>query len=91
MSVSSFIARVGVNPYWITANAHFWFAAALVLGTHLLGGNAQIAVAIIAIAAAAKEFWFDARYEVPKQTFLDNATDFAGYVAGAVLALTICG
>jgi hypothetical protein len=38
------------------------------------------------LAAGLKEFWFDATYEQPHQSFEDNATDFLGYMAGLSLA-----
>ncbi len=73
------IARIGVNPYWIAFNAHFWFAAFL---TRQTDGDAYVLCAIL-VAAGFKEFWFDATQEVPKQTDFDNWTDFAGYALGA--------
>lgn len=80
-TLSAFVAKVGVNPYWIAFNAHFWFAAFLVLAA----GGARWAFYGVIIAAALKEFWFDAKYEVPKQTSFDNWSDFAGYALGAML------
>ena len=80
-TVTAWIAKVGVNPDFIAFNAHAGFAYALV---HTFGWRAAL---VVIPAAAAKEFWFDATYEVPKQTFSDNAMDFAGYATGVVLAL----
>ncbi len=37
----------------------------------------------IVIAAGIKEYWFDSRYELPKQTFYDNTLDFVFYQVGA--------
>jgi len=49
--------------------------------------TASLAVVLPALALAAiKEFWFDATYETPKQTFANNATDFGGYSLGIGLA-----
>lgn len=77
MSLTSVVAKVGVNPYWIAANAHCWFAfAVLTFFPHW-----WVFVAGAAIAAI-KEFIFDARNEVPKQTAFDNWSDFAGYLVG---------
>ena len=80
MSLSAFIAKVGVNPVWIAANAHCWFAFAVVT----VFPSWWTVGAGIAIATA-KEFVFDARNEVPKQTAFDNWTDLAGYCAGLAL------
>jgi hypothetical protein len=77
----SLIATVGVNPDFIAFNAHAGFAYAIVhtFGVRLLP--------VVLVVAAVKEFWFDANYEVPKQTTQDNVTDFVGYATGAFLAL----
>jgi hypothetical protein len=34
------------------------------------------------VAAAAKEFWYDATYELPVQHFSDNMLDFGMYAFG---------
>lgn len=86
MSVSSFIAKTGTNPAFIAFNAHCWFAFAVVHAVCALtsaGWPALIAI----LLAGIKEFWFDARYEVPVQTLIDNLEDFLGYTVGIVLAL----
>jgi hypothetical protein len=83
MSLASFIAKTGTNPYFIAFNAHCWSAYALVV---TVPWHVTAALAVAALAAV-KEFWFDATYEVPKQTSLDNLTDWVGYAAGAVLAV----
>lgn len=79
--ITQFVADLGTNAEWIAANAHCWFAAFLVL---LCRGNYFVAIGCL-IAAAIKEFWFDARYEVPKQTALDNWSDFLEYAIGIVI------
>jgi hypothetical protein len=81
MSIQSYIAKIGVNPQFIAFNAHAWFAYSVVK-TFPFAGVAAAA----AVLAALKEFWFDAKYEVPAQTFTDNLEDFAGYCAGILLA-----
>jgi hypothetical protein len=82
VSLASWVAKIGVNPTFIAANAHCWFAFAVIVTAH------RPVLALPALAAAAvKEFYFDAHYEVPKQTFTDNATDFAGYALGIALAV----
>lgn len=89
MSLSSLIARVGVSPTWITANAHVWFAYAVTYTILPYATNAYLVCGVLLAAAGAKEFWFDAKYEVPRQTFLDNAEDFLGYLAGVALAASM--
>jgi hypothetical protein len=80
MSLSSFIAKTGINPTFIAFNAHCWFAYAVTFTARAH----WVALAVV-IAAAVKEFSFDARFEVPKQTTADNVEDFSGYVSGAIL------
>ncbi len=82
MSLSSVIAKIGTNPYFIAANAHAWFAYAIVSTFYSMP-----TVCLALLAAWLKEFWFDAKYEVPQQTFKDNLTDYLGYCAGIGLAV----
>jgi hypothetical protein len=91
MSLTSWIAKLGVNPTFIAQNAHCWFAYSVLITAHLLFPDLAFAwLALPALALAAiKEFWFDASNEVPKQTFADNATDFSGYVLGVVLSAVV--
>ena len=86
MTISSLIARVGSNPVWIAANAHFWFAFSGMLIFH----GSWVALAVLLLVAAVKEFWFDATHETtPPQTAMDNITDFIGYAAGAGVGVLI--
>ena len=82
MNIASSIAKIGTNDTFIAFNAHCWFAFAVVSFyphpiTYIVG----------LVLALLKEFWFDAKYEVPKQTFLTNLTDFCGYAAGLAIGL----
>jgi len=79
--LTAWIAAIGVNPYWIAFNAHWGFAFALVT---LLPSWWTVAAGVA--IAGVKEFYFDARNEVPKQTALDNWSDFLGYCFGLGLA-----
>ena len=83
--LTAWVAKVGVNPDFIAFQAHAWFAYAIV---YTFGAYAALAVIP---AVAAKEFLFDAKYEVPKQTTEDNLLDFTGYMTGVVLALVALG
>jgi hypothetical protein len=38
-----------------------------------------------------KEFWFDLRFEIPKQTAWDGVKDFLGYLGGLALAWAVIG
>ena len=42
------------------------------------------------LAAAIKEFWYDLRYELPKQTIDDSAMDFSFYALGGVAGGAVC-
>lgn len=39
--------------------------------------------------ATLKEFWYDANYETPKQSFRNNLTDFSFYGLGTGLAVLV--
>jgi hypothetical protein len=70
-----------VTPAFITWQAHMWSAYAVVYTFYspwVIGGAA--------LAAGIKEFYVDKHFEVD-QSFRDNATDFAGYFVGIVLAI----
>lgn len=86
-SIAKFIAELGVNQNWIAANAHFWFAMSFILLAH---GSIFAAIAFLVIAGL-KEFWFDATFEEPKQSFEDNAIDFTEYALGIVFGFFLSG
>ncbi len=46
-----------------------------------------IALAVGVPLAALKEFWYDLRYERPKQTWSDSAMDFGFYLLGAAVGV----
>ena len=87
MSLKSFIARIGTDPQFVAFNAHWGFAFFAVVVAQKYGFNAVGVATGIVLTAAVKEFWFDARYEVPKQTFADNLEDFFGYFIGATMGV----
>jgi hypothetical protein len=79
------------NPTFLAQSAHF-FAAYSVMMTadHFWGKTASLITAGIFMAVAAvKEFWYDANYEIPKQTNFDNILDFSGYAVGTAVALLV--
>ena len=87
MPITSWIAKTGMNPTFIAQNAHCWFAFALVTTLHIAFPAAPLmgfAIPLLAVAAV-KEFWFDATYELPKQTLEDGVVDFLGYGLGLTL------
>lgn len=49
--------------------------------------NCLIVLVVGVAAAAVKEFWYDARYELPKQSFGDNLMDFSFYCLGGFVGL----
>lgn len=91
--MSNVIADVGQNPVFVAFMAHAGFGYAVVLTTWAAAGGlhpALVAAAAMTLAAALKEFWFDARFEMhPRQTFKDDLIDFVGYATGVVLALAL--
>ena len=89
MSLSSFIAKTGTNPTFVAFMAHAGVAYGVIytLAQHLQGPRFGFALLAAILAAAGKEFWFDATQEKdPPQTFEDNLGDFIGYMVGLSLA-----
>jgi uncharacterized membrane protein YedE/YeeE len=71
--------------------AHILLSIALLTSVHLAWMGYATAGGVV--AAALKEYWYDATYELPKQTFKDNTEDFLGYCAGMAVgwAVTLAG
>lgn len=85
--IAKLIADLGEDPLFVAFNAHCWFAFAIVYFAAVHGAGLPVA-GVAVVAAALKEFAFDAFYEHdPPQTFWDNLEDFGGYCAGVLLAL----
>jgi len=82
MDFARIVADIGVNKTFIASNAHVWFAYAVLYTLPHHWGFYALATAL----AGLKEYWFDATYEVPVQTFWDNTRDFAAYGLGIGLA-----
>lgn len=86
--ILSWIGRIGENQAFIAAVAHAGFAYFVV---SLASGAHQYIAALVWLGLFGfKEFLFDRLYEQsPPQTFFDDLDDFAGYVIGIMLALTV--
>jgi len=82
MNNSQYLAQVG----------HFFGAYAVVLTTAAFAKSWYVVLPVIGIGivvAAVKEFWYDLKYELPKQSFLDSFEDFAFYMLGAGAAVVV--
>lgn len=75
--------------------AHSGWAGIIMLSTSLLTSvhvSWMLWVTLGGIVAAAiKEYGYDANFELPKQTFSDNTQDFLGYCAGIAIAWAVTG
>ena len=71
--------------------SHLFSAYAIVLTAGFFWGKLATALvfAVGMILVSFKEFWYDANYEVPKQTPINNWMDFAFYFAGGFVALFV--
>ena len=78
---------------YLAAMAHVGWAALLLLSVHILSARSTRADAwasgALLVFAVMKEFVYDANFEIPKQSFKDNAEDFLGYLGGVVLGWAI--
>lgn len=64
------------------------YGALLTLGKYHPAWVLYAGLGIVAYAAV-KEFYYDARFETPKQSFMNNLTDFIFYNVGVWLAVLI--
>lgn len=83
-----FIAKTGQNPSFVAFMAHAGFSYFVV---SLFSGGHQVIAAVVCIGLfAMKEYLFDQRYEtIPPQTFYGDTEDYAGYLVGIAMALTV--
>jgi hypothetical protein len=79
------------DPTFLAQSAHFFGAVATVMtAAHFFGKTGGLITAgVFTAAALVKEFWYDLKYEIPKQSFGDSALDFAFYGIGLVLSTAI--
>jgi hypothetical protein len=77
------------NTQFLAFMGHAGWAALITLAVAYLGATFAVlgwVTAAWVLAAGLKEYWYDANYEVPHQTFAMNTQDFVGYVTGLVIA-----
>ena len=79
------------NPTYLASMAHIGWACSIILSTFIFGG---LYISLIILGgglclAAIKEFFYDARYEIPKQTNFDNWLDFSMYAVGGIIGIII--
>ena len=79
------------DSYFLTACAHSFGLWAILLTIYFLFGTIPLIVAssLFVVAAAVKEFWYDAKYELPVQTTFDNVFDFVWYIVGIAMCLIV--
>lgn len=72
---------------------HVLFGYALMLTVAYFSNTSFMYLGIFAgaliVYAALKEFWYDANYELPKQTWKDNLLDFSMYMLGLLVGFGI--
>jgi hypothetical protein len=90
-TIAAWIAKVGINPTFIAFNAHCWFAAFVVSQALARGVHWYFVVPAAVVVSGVKEYAFDAKNEVPKQTFWDNTQDFLGYMSGVLAGIVAHG
>jgi hypothetical protein len=97
MKLLTFLRSVQDSPMFANIALHAWGGALLVfaIGEHFRATYQRAALVVVALAIfAAKEFWFDANYEIPPQPAGSirgggGLQDFAGYVLGVAIAVTL--
>jgi hypothetical protein len=83
---SDFMNSVG----FLSTMAHVGWAALITLTASLFSLRLCIMVSgALIIFATIKEYYFDATFERPKQSWKDNTQDFLGYLGGIGLAWVV--
>lgn len=79
------------DPNFLAQSAHFFGSYAAMLTAEALWGHTGSIITgiVFMLAAALKEFWYDANYELPKQTAFDNILDFSFYGVGTIAGLLV--
>lgn len=86
------------NPQYLAQVGHFLGGLCLMLLATLAaiiwGHRDVIPCATFGVGlllAGVKEFWYDMKYELPKQTWADSGMDFCFYALGGMVGVTISG
>jgi len=79
------------DPTFLAQSAHFFGAVSIIMtAAHFFGKTGGfITAGIFTLAALIKEFWYDLKFELPKQSFGDSALDFTFYMIGITLSSSI--
>ena len=79
------------NPQYLAQAAHtLGGALVVVLVCVFFGWDAWKAAGILlTLYATVKEFWYDLKYELPKQTWGDSLMDFAFYELGGAIGVLV--
>jgi hypothetical protein len=85
------------NPQYLAQVGHFLGGGyvmtlatlAALIWAHGAGAPLGWTLGVGIAAAAIKEFYYDLRYELPKQTIADSAMDFTFYVVGGLVGAGI--
>ncbi len=84
------VGKIGEMPAFITAMAHCWFAFSFLAVAARYGLTLWVAAPLFVALAAAKEFFFDLKFETtPPQTIFSSAEDFAEYMLGVLLSIVV--
>jgi len=77
------------NPQYLAQVGHFFGAFSVVLICALFGGMHAVLISLpcVFVGALIKEYWYDMRYELPRQSFSDSSMDFVFFCAGAAAGL----
>jgi len=78
------------DPNYLAQVGHVLFGYSLILTVAFAGRSFESCwwtLAGGALVAGLKEFWYDAKYEIPKQTFWDNLLDFSMYIVGGFVGM----
>jgi len=80
-----------MQPQKLAQFGHTLLGALVVFAATVFAGlpGMRDSLGIGVIVANAKEFWWDMRYEVPKQSIVDSVEDFVFYCLGGGLGMIL--
>jgi len=80
------------NPVYLAQASHVLGGYSFVLTVAFLSNRFWLACVMFVLGvglAGVKEFWYDAKYELPAQTSFDNWLDFSTYIVGGLIGLLV--
>ena len=77
------------NPQYLAQVGHFFGAYSVTLTSFMLSSHWHYVLLAGIVNGLVKEFWYDLKFELPKQSLADSTMDFVFYFLGMCAALGV--